>query len=384
MKLFAIKNSFFSAIVSVMFVAAIAYLVCSLFFSNHIIQYATLPPKVSIAVFDELKKDTTYFDLAVISKLKIDSLQHVAKPGGAFTIPEMLYHQNPIFLVWIMLVLIMISIAAGSVPFFISQMIRLKQKFKINKKEVWKSSFYTLIMLFFLYLSSRNLPGFYKPPLIINNFHILLSDGAIVKGVVGITIILLIPALMNIFLVGACADRITILKINAGEIQQAKMEDPGMNDKFSEEIKRSLEEAAVKFEQLNQALRTTLQILAVIVVFSVLTSSALRESIKAVVEIKFYDIFPTEVSYVYGLYFSLFLCIMYVPVYFYLKGKYIELKENILKVEKLQIVKEDKWFQSVSGIAKFDGSPLDNFRLALTVLSPLISSFLPDTLHIFK
>lgn len=45
---------------------------------------------------------------------------------------------------------------------------------------------------------------------------------------------------------------------------------------------------------------------------------------------------------------------------------------------------DEQWSQSVLGIVKFEGTALDNLKLAITILAPMISSFLPDSLNFMK
>ena len=45
---------------------------------------------------------------------------------------------------------------------------------------------------------------------------------------------------------------------------------------------------------------------------------------------------------------------------------------------------DEQWSQTVLGTVKFEGTALDNLKLAITILAPLITSFLPDGLHFIK
>ena len=220
-----------------------------------------------------------------------------------------------------------------------------------------KGSLFAILIAVYLILSSSSGKGYYNPPKIIDDFHILLTGGNILVGIVIATIFLMLPVLIVMFLIGPASDKLFIRKIT----------------------KQNAEKAADGLEQLNQVLRNALQVLSVIVVFTVLTSSALKDSIKATVEIEGYDIFPASVSYVYGMYFSLFLCIMYMPIYFYLKRQYNYLKDAVAETGE-----SDENKQKVLNAVDFKSSALDNLKLALTVLAPLLSSFLPENIHFLK
>ncbi len=353
-------------------------------------------------VYDELNKDSIVLKLPVSSKLRIDSLPQFSKNNGlvnrlllmsnhktdslthrdqtgALLRHNILFHQNPIFLVWSMLVSIMMAIAAGSFPVFVIQIFRLKNKFKLSSVQVLTGFIYAIIVVLSLALNSSELRGYYKPPDIINDFNILLSRGEILNNIVIFTTILSIPTFLVIFLTAISSDNLSIKNSVEKGIKKEDEIQKFTDVELVKQKKMEIEAIAHQFEFLSQSLKGAMQILAVIVVFSVLTSSALRMSIKAVVEIKYYDIFPVEASYVYGMYFSLFLCIMYIPSYIYLKNRFMKFKENI----NMQLI-DEQWSQSVLETVKFEGTALDNMKLAFTILAPLITSFLPDSLHLIK
>jgi hypothetical protein len=390
------------AIIVIVVFASFAYYLTSTYLKKNLIQYSSLPKEINMKVYDELNKDSIVLKLPVISKLRIDSLPQFSKNNGlvnrlllisnhrtdslthrdqtdALLRHNILFHQNPIFLVWSMLVSIMMAIAAGSFPVFVIQIFRLKNKFKLSSVQVLTGFIYAIIVVLSLALNSSELRGYYKPPDIINDLNILLSRGEILNNIVIFTTILSIPTFLVIFLTAISSDNLSI-KNSAGKSIKKEDEIQKFTDvELVKQKKMEIEAIARQFEFLSQSLKGAMQILAVIVVFSVLTSSALRMSIKAVVEIKYYDIFPVEASYVYGMYFSLFLCIMYIPSYIYLKNRFMKFKENI----NMQLI-DEQWSQSVLETVKFEGTALDNIKLAFTILAPLITSFLPDSLHLIK
>ena len=141
----------------------------------------------------------------------------------------------------------------------------------------------------------------------------------------------------------------------------------------------SIKKSIQQLNFLNKKLENALQLLAVIIVFSVLTSGALGETMRAIFKIDGFNIFPKEISYVYGTYFSLFLCIIYVPVYYYIKLNYEELKDQASTIE--ETAAEKGTYDKIFGEVRFKNTPLENVKLALTVLSPLLTSLLPS--HVF-
>lgn len=365
-------------IIAIVICASIGYYVTSTIVKRNVIQYSTLPQEVNMKVYDELHEDSVIYRLPVISKLRIDSIPPILSEDN-ITSRNILYHQNPIFLVWLMLISIMMAIAAGSFPVFIVQIWQLKVRFKLSSNQVLTGFIYAIIVVLILALNSSDLIGYYKPPDIIDDFHILLKHGYIINCIVIATTILSIPTFLVIFISAISSDNISFKNSAEKNIKGEGANQIFTDDDLLKRRKMELEVIARQFEFLNQSLKGAMQILAIIVVFSVLTSSALRMSIKSVVEIKYYDIFPVEASYVYGMYFSLFLCIMYIPSYIYLKNRYAQFKEY-LNIQQF----EEQWSQSILGTVKFEGTALDNLKLAFTILAPLISSFLPDSLHFLK
>ncbi len=346
-------------IILIVLFATIGCIICTFIINNNIIQFSSLPKDITIKVRDGAlgSKDSVIFNLPVKSKIPLASYNPGSVELSTKVERNMLYHQNSFFPVWGMLILIMITVASGSVPAFIAQIIYMKNSFELNKNQIIYSLLYAILILFFLAVSNSAGKGYYTPQKIIDDFHILLTSGKIIEGIVLATILLMIPVLTLVFLIGPASD--TLFK--------------------SEITKINFKKAAQSLNQLNQQLRSALQILAIIVVFSVLTSSALRESIKATIEIGGYNIFPTEVSFVYGMYFSLFLCITYIPVHYYLSQQYNYLKSLSFDSEDL-----DKEKEAVLSLYNLKSSALDNIKMALTVLAPLLSSFLPENLHFLK
>jgi len=274
---------------------------------------------------------------------------------------DLLFNKNPNLLVWSSLILIMITIASASFPVFTWQIMRLRSSFHLESQHLWRSVVYAAFIVIFLFVSQYTLKGFLSPGQIIEKFGVLFHNEWVAMIIVITTLFLQTPILIVIFLVG----------ISSGTI------------KFDIHIKESVEKAIAQFTNLNQVLMTALQVLAVLVVFSVLTTSALQQSIKSVLIVNSFDISPKEVSYVYGLFFSLFLGIIYVPNYLFLKSRLNNLKKEIQTGLNVANEEDKVWSENILKSISFGSSALDNLKLALTVLAPLITGFLPEQLRLF-
>jgi len=192
---------------------------------------------------------------------------------------DLFFNRNPNFLVWMILILTMVTIAFAAFPVFSWQIIRIKEDFKLDKWHMFQSLLFAFLVIMFIVFFQKSTKGFYVPSKIIDNFGILLKHGYVVPSIVIVTFILQLPILILIFLVDISAKKI----------------------KFDIRNKQSIEKAFFRFSGLNQMLNSSLQILAIMIVFSVLTTSAIEHSIKSTLILTSIDIFPKEMSYVYRL-----------------------------------------------------------------------------------
>lgn len=346
-------------IMLVIFCATLGFVITLKAINANVIQYATLPKVVTFQTRDDSTNKAVYFNLDVTSAFAIDmdSTNKAQMPKGKIVNNNILYHENRFFPIWGMLILVMITIASGSAPVFIEQFIRLKKDFSVGKVAAAKALLCTVLIAGFLIVSNSSGVGYYKPPDIIHDFHILFKNGSILEYIVGATILLVMPVIAVMFLVGACSDQLLNAKITKDNAA-----------KFTS-----------KFATLNAVLLNSLYVLSAIVVFTVLTSGTLKETIKATVQIEGFDIFPTEVTYAYGIFFSLFLCVLYIPVFFYLKQQVDYFRTVVSGMNEPREFKE----KILAGI-EIKTSPLDNLKTTLTVLAPLITSLLPENLQFLQ
>lgn len=362
-KLFTIPKS--AGVLIVVLCATLGYYITISSIKSNLIQYPDLPKSLLV----KLSNGKT-FNLPVDSKMPIDTvkLRPVINNSGKVC-ENILFHQNPSMLLWAILICITVAIAAGAAPFFIFQIFELKNKFSLSKRRVWVGGvLYAALIDLFLINTNGKLTGYYEPPEIIDGLKILFIDGQIITHIVGAILLLILPGLSVMFLIATASDNIYIV---ANE---------GVQNTNTSSIK-SIEDAVKKLKYLHKALQNTLQILAIIVVFSVLTTGALGESIKSTVSVHGLDLYPSKASYVYGLYFSLFLCIIYVPLFYYLKSNFIKLQEL---ASDPSITAPTGWYTSLFGDIKFEGNALESIKLAFTIIAPILTSFLPNATEFLK
>ena len=118
---------------------------------------------------------------------------------------------------------------------------------------------------------------------------------------------------------------------------------------------------------------------ATLIVFSVLTTDTLRRSIMAELTInqfnvKGHDIFPQEFVYLYGLLFTIYLALLYLPIYYRLKYKGETMTLGL---------QNDELAAGTPGNSfLITESALDSLKVTLSILAPVVSSLLPNLLNI--
>ncbi len=281
-----------------------------------------------------------------------------AKPG--LEIEGGVFNRNPVFLVWMQLILIMVSLALGAGLVFWWQAKHITEEYKLNSGHVFTALGLSLFLCIILGVIPSLSDKLYLPDKVIEKFKILFSNPNVPPIVVGVTLLFVLPVMSVIFLLVPASDKIA------------------RHNNTREQIENSTQQ----LQSLNKILTSALQTLAVVVVFSVLTSGTLRETIRATIYIPDFDVFPKQESYVYGIYFSSFLAIIYVPVYMLLKQLANGLRDDLARLVKGAPATDDKWVKEIDGVINDKNSAFDTLKLTFTVLSPLITSFLPELLKL--
>lgn len=267
-------------------------------------------------------------------------------------ISKTLFHQNVPFLAWTMLIFILLGIAGGAMPYFAAEAWNLKRKFEIGWWIVVIGFISSIAFAIIAGVFAGQGNGLYKPDEFIDHMGVLLENGAMLKTIVLITMVLQVTIFTTIFLIPVAANRIQAIK----------------------DDKASITEAARKFELLERVLKKCLHVLAILVVFSGLTSSALAASIKNTIEISGFEIFPQEISFAYGLLFSFFLAMIYLPVHAYIRFKSRTFIDDLSDSNQDTLDHLDK----VKDLILVKQGALQSFKVAFTVIAPLVTSFLPQ------
>lgn len=308
-------------------------------------------PEQGLAI--QHSKDSSHYQ---IKGVLIDTTSAVHTKSVLIDRKKLLFHYNPDLLVLSILTLIMMTIASGSFPAFIWQVLKLKKLFNLKRNQILFAVLVASLLLLFLFIIQYFLPGRYSPGEIIGSFNILFKEGyeELLTCMLIAAMLLQIPVLTVIILIGPSSDSISSI------------------NNFKKE---NMVKAAFQFRFLNRVLRNAFWVLSIGIVFSVLTSDALGASIKTNLEIIGFDIHPQKMSFVLGLFFSLFIGAIYIPVYLYFKNRNNQFKEELLDNQHLMTEEGENIAQRIVSGIDTRHSFLENLEMVGTILAPVISSF---------
>ncbi|MCU0433301.1 MAG: hypothetical protein MUC87_07605 [Bacteroidia bacterium] len=325
------------------------YLGAALLLKLTTVQYTSFPERLTVIVNDERTGKDVTLTFPIRSGFPADSLQETLKgktfQGQSLVTRELLIHQIPSFLWWAILICLMCGFAGGAFPYLIFVTQDIKRRFELNRNEKRLSILFAIFIAGMLAIANNMLEGMWRPQDVVDSLKIMLESGYVLTLIVGCTALLFFPGFILVMHI-----------IQAGNKIDSKTYDKA--------------KALQAFKHLHGTLLTVLQVMAILVIFSVLTSTALGQTLRDMVVIEGYPVYPPEVSYVYGLFFTFFLCILYIPAHLWIKNRYHQYLHNEVNAD---AEKEEK--------SLFDETIVNQIKVALTVLSPLITSFLPEHFH---
>jgi hypothetical protein len=134
---------------------------------------------------------------------------------------------------------------------------------------------------------------------------------------------------------------------------------------------KEVKTAAGNFTLLHKNLKFILVASAALIVLTILTTDAMKRSINAEIKTNI-EIFPSEFVYIYGLVFTFYLAIFYLPVFYHLRKKGELLAADVAQTEK----------ENADSAFFIKETPLQNFITVFSILSPIITSLAPDLLKL--
>ncbi|UOQ69040.1 hypothetical protein [Hymenobacter volaticus] len=341
----------------------IGFLVSFLVLNTNYIQYTKIENKAVTKL-----ADSSYITFNITQKIKLSEsdsshtfatiAQQNEKAIRVNTNKNLLFNCNPSFLVWTLLIICTVTIASGAFPIYIINIINIKKIYDIPVINFYLFIIFSVTCIFIITMLPSFLHGYYTPANIIKDFNILLTHGEIVQIFSILISMLSLPLIITMFLVGYVVSN----KLFVNIIDTA------------DAIK-----IVSNFNDLKSMVDTALHVLASIVVLAGFCSASLAKSIKAVMSFSNgFDIAPREASYAYGLFYALLLAICYVPVYYIINIKSIHLQKQITNFKFISSSEQNLIFQKLEGDLVSRVSVLENFKTALTILSPLLTSLIPE------
>lgn len=143
-------------------------------------------------------------------------------------------------------------------------------------------------------------------------------------------------------------------------------------DDLSTETLEKQRKAVNDFALLRNGLKLFLSIDAALIVLSIVTTDTLRRAIVQEVLVTGSNrdgIFPKEFSYMYGMVYTLYLALFYLPIYYRLRTK------GIYMVRALTQNEADRELGANFVIKE---SPLESFKVIFSILAPIASALLPE------
>ncbi len=127
--------------------------------------------------------------------------------------------------------------------------------------------------------------------------------------------------------------------------------------------------AMARYKRLEEILRSCLAMLSAMVVLSVITSGTLRLGMMSMFRIPGIDFFPERFVHAYGLFFSVILAAVYLPIR-------LKLAAAGRSLVKLNV--GGPAAQAADAPVSPSESILNELKLLFSILAPFLSSFLPD------
>ncbi len=263
---------------------------------------------------------------------------------------------NTSLLVWIALISVTVGSSLALLPILVYTCISLYRGFKLKLRDFLIALITTIVLGVLMVLTNQNSH-------VLMLFDVMNRSEIIMKHV-GCLFVLIV-----IGLVGGLAAMCGQLLIN-----QAIDKLPEDINDLSESKKRS--ETINDFLLLRSKLKFLLSVDAALIVLAILTTDALRRAIgteMTVIGTNKLNILPKEFTYLYGINFTLFLALLYMPVYYRLRNKGVEMVRNLA---------HDVDGEKMRAQFLINETPLESFKVALSILAPVVSALLPGIIKI--
>lgn len=192
-------------------------------------------------------------------------------------------------------------------------------------------------------------------------------------------------AMLQLILLGASAPFFAVVGIYFINFQISRID---TNDSESKLVKR--------FHQLNEALNFFLFVLAVLVTGTTITTALGREALIQALPAAKELLFPIEFVYLYGLTFTAFIAVVYIPIYVQLKRKGLGILEHLHEAKGAETVSDQEdskettdapkpnelWVGSTEDVFRMKTSAFNTAKVVISILGPIGFSLLNSLLHL--
>lgn len=269
-------------------------------------------------------------------------------------ISKIYFNYNPVLLVWMSLIAVMIACSVAILPVTGNYIRDVYLQCKLRPKQIYTAIVYALITGVLILLTNACNGHMLNAFDIIKRAKILVKQPEMVYVFVGICLLSALVAVCGQLVVNEAISKLPDSIVNQTQTEKEK--------------------TAGQFMLLRNSLKFFLMVDATLIVFSVLTTDSLRRAIIAELTVKGHYIFPQEFVYLYGLLFTIYLALLYLPIYYRLKYKG-ETMTHGLQHDELAAGTPGESFLITE-------SALDSLKVTLSILAPVVSSLLPNLLNI--
>jgi hypothetical protein len=283
---------------------------------------------------------------------------------------QIFFSKYPRFLLWVLLVSIMVGFSLACLPLFIKFHHWLTREFIVPRITTDKHLWTVVGLGVVLFLTPLILPGMWSTADIVGTLHIVFEGNYV----------LLIPFLVTVSC--AMAGILALFAMGVG-LAEIRLPDPPPKEPAEtwsarvQATRFAMLNIEHQFKRLAEMLRTCLLFMAITVGLSVAATGALRNAFLSMYHVEQMDIFPQEFVHGIGLFFTAFLAAVYLPIQFQLKAQGNELGRAMQVMEgRLDPASLTGKPPSTSFTA--EGTGWDGFKQTLSILGPLLASFIPD------
>jgi hypothetical protein len=263
---------------------------------------------------------------------------------------QILFHNNPEFFLWLAFLSLLVAVASSLAPVLYLSVKDIFRNFSFTTALKAKLVVLTAGILFLIMVINSSNPFLITPVEVIDDFKILLSSSLVVKGIVVYTLLIAMIAVYGQLVVNHAISQLpaTLTGLTAEQVRQKGYH--------------------LKFILLRQKLKLFLVCLATLIVFAVINTELVRSAILREVKTNI-DIMPHNFVYIYGLVFTFFLAVLYLPIYYRLRQKGV----SMLQLEDEQ----DEIKEPVFKAFIIKETPLDSLKIALSILAPILTTLIP-------